>query len=106
MISTFAGQDSKFGHHTPEHGWAHTKRRLEEITPVCGRDSMCHVVVDPQILLDLVHPIFLHRSQKIPFPPVHGWIFQCASLVFRTSLDSHLKTLCFSVERELADPFE
>ena len=41
VISTFAGQDSKFGHHTFEHGWAYVKRKLEEITPVsrCGFQS-------------------------------------------------------------------
>ena len=40
VISTFAGQDSKFGHHTFEHGWADVKRRLEEITPVGGCSQM------------------------------------------------------------------
>ena len=62
MISTFAGQDSKFGHHTPEHGWAHTKKKLEEVTPVGRRGCVCHVVINLLAVLDLVHPIFLHRS--------------------------------------------
>ena len=37
VISTFAGQASEFGCHTFERGWAHVKRRLEEITPVSER---------------------------------------------------------------------
>ena len=44
VISTFAGQDSKFGYHTFEHGWTHVKRRLEEITPVSGRGFRSRVV--------------------------------------------------------------
>lgn len=36
VISTFAGQDSKFGHDTFERGWVHVRRRLEEVTPVRG----------------------------------------------------------------------
>ncbi|KAF9646184.1 glycoside hydrolase family 71 protein [Thelephora ganbajun] len=45
VISTFAGQDSRFGHHTFEHGWAHIKRRLEEITPICFIPSF---FIDPR----------------------------------------------------------
>jgi len=37
VISTFAGEKSKFGHDTYERGWTHVKRRMEEITPVGGR---------------------------------------------------------------------
>ena len=46
VISTFAGQDSKFGYHTFEHGWIHIKRRLEEVTPVRGRGFMRRVFVE------------------------------------------------------------
>jgi len=106
VISTFAGQDSKFGHHTPDHGWAHTKRRLEEVTPVGGLGRVCRVATDLQAVLDMVHPIFLHRSQKIPFASVHGWIFQRTALTPRTLRTVTLKTFYPSVERRLADPFE
>ena len=34
VISTFAGEGSKFGCHTSEDGWTYVKRVLEEITPV------------------------------------------------------------------------
>ena len=61
VISTFAGQDSKFGHHTFEHGWVHVKRRLEEITPVGRCVSQGRVVIDLWTASDLLHPVFLRR---------------------------------------------
>ena len=94
VISTFAGQDSKFGHHTFEDGWVYAKGRLEEITPVSGRGFRSRVVVDLQaVLLDLLHPVFLHRSGNAPFAPIHGWIFQRASLLPWTLLNNHPKKL-------------
>ena len=76
VISTFAGQESKFGHHTFEHGWIHIKKRLEEITPVGSCCFWCGAAVDFQAALDFLHPVFLHQSHDIPFAPLHGWIFQ------------------------------
>jgi len=94
VISTFAGQDSRFGHHTFEHGWADAKRRLEDITPVSGRGFWSRVVVDLEaVLSDLLHPVFLHRCKEVSFAPVHGWVFQRASLVSRTPPNSHPKKL-------------
>ena len=42
VISTFAGECSKFGHDTYERGWVDIKERLEEITPVGGSRFQCH----------------------------------------------------------------
>lgn len=44
VISTFSGQDSKFGHETFERGWIHIKRGLEEVTPVRSTQSLYRVV--------------------------------------------------------------
>jgi len=79
VISTFAGEKSRFGHHTFEDGWADVKKRLEEITPVSRRGFWSRVVVDlAAVLSDLLHSVFLHRCREVPFAPVHGWIFQRA----------------------------
>ena len=48
VISTFAGQDSKFGHDRFEQGWAHIKGKLEEITPVGGSCFHRHAAVNLQ----------------------------------------------------------
>ena len=81
VISTFAGQESKFGDHTFEDGWTHAKRVLEESTPVGGRCFWSRVIVDPQATIDLFYPVVFHRSRKIPLASVLGWVFQCALTV-------------------------
>ena len=50
VISTFAGQDSKFGHDTFERGWTHIKRQLEEVTPVGGTRFRRHADANLQVL--------------------------------------------------------
>ena len=61
VISTFAGQDSKFGHYTFKRGWAYIKGILEEITPVSGSRFYHRAVFNLQPQLDLFYRIFLHR---------------------------------------------
>lgn len=84
VISTFAGQDSKFGHDKFEHGWAYIKGKLEEITPVGGSRFHRHAVVNLSLWhpLDLFNPIFLHRPWRISIAPIHGWLFQRTFFIF------------------------
>lgn len=82
VISTFAGQDSKFGHGSFERGWTYIKRRLEEVTPVCGLCSYPVLLLNYRLNQVCFIPSFFIDPRRYPsLTFMDGYFNVCSSLL-------------------------